>query len=117
MANIVIKEMEYLNQNYDKPAKCLVIQNYRHAFDLTNRNPNSKRFNTYEFIKDAFKERAANVLMCSYSLFVPIAGSLWDDAFAKADHPKIGFNLKESPFGKEAFDLFPFRIKLRGLLN
>jgi hypothetical protein len=117
MANIVITEMKYLNQNFDKPAKCLVIQNYRHAFDLTKRNPNSKRFNTYEFIKDAFQERAVNVLMCSYYLFVPIAGSLWDDAFAKAGHPKIGFNLKESPFGKEAFDLFPFQIKLKGLLN
>ncbi|MCK5372403.1 MAG: RDD family protein [Cyclobacteriaceae bacterium] len=117
MANIVITEMKYLNQNFDKPAKCLVIQNYRHAFDLTKRNPNSKRINTYEFIKDAFEERAANVLMCSYSLFVPIAGNLWDDAFDKADNPRIGFNLKESPFGKEAFDLFPFQIKLKGLLN
>jgi hypothetical protein len=117
MANIVITKMKYLNQNFDKPAKCLVIQNYRHAFDLTKRNPDSKRFNAFEFIKDAFQDRAVNVLMCSYSLFIPIAGNLWDDAFAKAGHPKIGFNLKASPFGKDAFDLFPFQIKLKGLLN
>jgi len=81
--------------------------NYRHAFDLTNRSPKARRSNTYEYLKDAFGDRAANVLL-NYWLFCPQVGGVWDAAFEETGNRPAGFDFKGSPFGEEPFDLFPF---------
>ncbi|HET8689132.1 MAG TPA: hypothetical protein VFM18_21180, partial [Methanosarcina sp.] len=62
MARTVIEVMNGLNAE-GAHKKCLVIMNYRHSFDLTDRLPYVKRNNTFEYIRDAFGERTANVLI------------------------------------------------------
>ncbi len=116
MARSVIEEMGRLAKPGSIPPKCLVVMNYRHGFDLTNRAPKAPRGNAYEFLKDAFGDRAANVLL-SYWLFCPVAGGVWDAAFEETDDRPAGFDFKGSPFGEDPFDLFPFRPKLKGELR
>jgi uncharacterized RDD family membrane protein YckC len=116
MAQAVIEEMGRLAKPGSIPPKCLVVMNYRHGFDLTNRSPKARRGNTYEFLKDAFGDRAANVLL-NYWLFCPVAGGVWDAAFEETGNRPAGFDFKGSPFGEDPFDLFPFRPKLKGELR
>jgi len=67
-------------------------------------------------LKDAFGDRAANVLL-NYWLFLPQAGGVWDAAFEETGNRPAGFDFKGSPFGEEPFDMFPFRPKLKGELR
>jgi hypothetical protein len=116
MARCVIEEMARLAKPGSTPPKCLVVMNYRHAFDLTKRSPNAERRNTYEYVKDAFGDRAANVLLNDW-LFCPVAGGLWDTAFEETGNRPAGFDFKGSPFGEDPFDLFPFWPILKGELR
>jgi hypothetical protein len=117
MARRVIEEMSRLAEATDTPPKCLVVMNYRHAFDLTGRLPEVQRFNTYEYLKDAFGDRAANVLLNGrIPLFAPIAGGVWDAAFEETGSRPAGFDFEDSPFGEDPFDLFPFRPEVKGRL-
>jgi uncharacterized RDD family membrane protein YckC len=118
MAQSVIEKMGRLAESRSTPPKCLVVMNYRHAFDLTGRSPEVKRFNTYEFLKDTFGNRAANVLLNTRILIsVPIAGGLWDAAFAETGNRPAGFDFEGSPFGKDPFDMFPFNPTIKGKLK
>ncbi len=111
MAKTIIGEMKRLSDSSVNPPKCLVIMNYRHAMDLTDRLPESDRRNTYEFLKDSFGDRAANVLINTrFIVSVPVAGGVWDDAFEKTGNKPTGFNFQGSPFGTCYFDLFPFDV-------
>ena len=111
MANTIIEEMRDLSKSANKPPKCLVIMNYRHAMDLTDRLPDITRGNTYEFLKDSFGNRAANVLINTrFIISVPIAGGVWDAAFEKIGNNPLGFNFQGSPFGICYFDLYPFDV-------
>ena len=116
MARCVIEQMGRLAKPGSISPKCLVVMNYRHAFDLTNRSPEAQRRNTYEYLKDAFGDRAANVLL-NYWLFCPVAGGVWDSAFEEAGNRPVGFDFKGSPFGDDPFDLFPFWPTVRGKLR
>lgn len=118
MAQSVIEKMGRLAESRSTPPKCLVVMNYRHAFDLTGRSPEVNRFNTYEFLKDTFGNRAANVLLNTRILIsVPIAGGLWDAAFEETGNRPAGFDFEGSPFGKDPFDMFPFNPTIKGKLK
>jgi len=118
MAQSVTEKMGRLAESRSTPPKCLVVMNYRHAFDLTGRSPEVKRFNTYEFLKDAFGNRAANVLLNTRIIIsVPIARGLWDAAFEEIGNQPAGFDFKGSPFGKDPFDMFPFIPTVKGKLK
>jgi len=118
MAQCVINEMERLSESADVQPKCLVVMNYRHGFDLTGRSPEARRINTFEFLKDDFGDRAANVLLnCRLIIVVPIAGGLWDMAFEETGNRLAGFDFKGSPFGEDPFDMFPFLPGVRGKLK
>ncbi|MFC1538915.1 RDD family protein [Candidatus Latescibacterota bacterium] len=118
MAQSVIDKMSQLTESGSTPPKCLVVMNYRHGFDLTGRSPEVKRNNTYEFIKDAFGNRAANVLLnTSIIISVPVAGGLWDTAFEVTGNRPAGFDFEGSPFGNDAFDMFPFNPAIKGKLT
>ena len=115
MAQSIIETMGRLSESENKPSKCLVIMNYRHAFDLTGGSPEEKRINTYEFLKDDFGNRAANVLLNTRILIsVPIAEGLWDMAFGEIGNRPAGFDFKGSPFGNDPFDMFPMNPKVKG---
>lgn len=111
MAKTIIEEMAHLSKSAVKPPKCLVIMNYRHAMDLTDRLPDIQRGNTYEFLKDSFGNRAANVLINTrFIISVPVASGVWDAAFEKTGNKPLGFNFQGSPFGTCYFDLYPFDV-------
>lgn len=116
MAQCVIDQMGRLAKSGSTPPKCLVVMNYRHAFDLTNRSPKAPRGNAYEYLRDGFGDRAANVLLNCWD-FGPQVGGLWDAAFEETGNRPAGFDFKGSPFGDEPFDLYPFSPKLKGELN
>ncbi len=128
MARHIIEEMGRLADTAAAPPKCLVVMNYRHAFDLTGRMPAAERFNTFEYQKDAFGERAANVLLNTERpvtvprservlVDAPIAGGAWDAAFAQTGNRPAGFDFDGSPFGQDPFDLFPFRPDVKERLT
>ena len=114
MARTVIEVMNGRNPGDSTHKKCLVIMNYRHAFDLTDRNPGVHRGNTFEYIKDAFGDRAANVLINTRVIAVyPPASGLWDEAFEKEGSKPAGFDFRGSPFGADNFDMYPWDIATR----
>ena len=118
MAQVVIEEMERLAESTSSSPKCLVVMNYRHGFDLTGRSPDAQRFNTYEYLKDSFRGRAANVLLnTNFFLAVPIAGGVWDAAFQQTGDRPAGFDFAGSPFGEDSFDMFPFQPEIKGRLR
>jgi uncharacterized RDD family membrane protein YckC len=118
MARRVIEEMGRLAESAPMSPKCLVVMNYRHAFDLTGRSPRAQRHNTYEYLKDAFADRAANVLLNTWFVVLyPLAGGAWDRAFEETSHRLVGFDFDGSPFGEDPFDLFPFELRVRGRLR
>ncbi|MFC1552595.1 RDD family protein [Candidatus Latescibacterota bacterium] len=118
MAQSVIEKMFLLSESGSTSSKCLVVMNYRHGFDLIGRSPEVKRINTYEFLKDTFGNRAANVLLNARLLIsVPIAGGLWDAAFEDTGNRPAGFDFEGSPFGKDPFDIFPFNPTVKGKLK
>ncbi len=118
MAQSVIEKMGQLAESGSTPPKCLVVMNYRHGFDLTGRHPKAKRLNTYEFLKDALGNRTANILLNTrVLLIVPIAGGVWDVAFEETGNRPAGFDFKESPFGNDPFDMFPFLPSIKGKLQ
>ena len=113
MAQTVIDVMNDRDTPAGTHKKCLVIMNYRHAFDLTDRDPRIARGNTFEHIKDAFGNRAANVLINTRVITIyPPAGGLWEEAFEKTDNKPAGFNFRGSPFGADNFDMFPWTIAM-----
>ncbi len=116
MAQVIVNTLKQLETARGGPVKGLVIMNYRHAFDLTGNSPQAPRYNTCEFLRDALKSRVANVRM-NEDLFWPVAGGLWNEAFAKNGNRPTGFDLAGSPFGTEPFDLFPWSPALRGRLK
>jgi uncharacterized RDD family membrane protein YckC len=124
MAQRIITEMERMAAPAPRPPRCLVVMNYRHAFDLTGGRPDAERFNTFEYLKNAFGDRAANVLLITERpvtafssetvlLNAPIAGGVWDAAFERTGNRLAGFDFEGSPFGQDPFDLFPFRPELK----
>jgi uncharacterized RDD family membrane protein YckC len=118
MARCVIEQMGQLAKSTSRSPKCLVVMNYRHAFDLTKRSPKAQRHNTYEYLKDAFGDRAANVLLNTwFVVFYPLAGGVWDSAFAATGNRPAGFDFQGSPFGEDPFDLFPYQPAARGKLR
>jgi len=107
--------------------KCLVVTNYRHAFgyaggvDKMKNRPKFLRLtsgNQGQYIYEAFPLQTANVLQvgpnCIQKTFFlpfrsPIQKGKWDKAFALDGNRQIGFNLEDTPFGQDGFDMYPLR--------
>lgn len=102
--------------------KALVVMNYRHAFSK-NLVPNEANVGTFLFEK--YPGKVANVYINSLALsnelderdkdkpkmfqgnvHVPIQGGKWDASFKAANKENVGFDFKNSPFGKDHFDIW-----------
>lgn len=120
MADYIIQSFDSLSIN-SKRKKALVIMNYRHAF--------SKAFtqdgNVGAYLFEKYPGRVANVYlnglassnqrdgrdkdkakMFRGTLYIPIQEGKWDASFKIADKDNIGFDFKDSPFGKDHFDIW-----------
>ena len=104
MAAYIIEKFEDIKHSNAKRKKALIIMNYRHAYNknfITNDNNIS---NTGAFIFEKYPKKTANVLLNT----VILQGGKWDAAFEVTEKDNIGFDFKNSPFGKDQFDIWSF---------
>ncbi len=99
--------------------KCLIILNYRHAFNNTTTYVNKKSYvhykNATSYLFHYFPNQTANVLIntlspgengISYlSFFSNIQNGSWDKTFYLNNNKPIGFDFNDSPFGVDKFDM------------
>ncbi|PKQ62709.1 hypothetical protein BZG02_10880 [Labilibaculum filiforme] len=96
--------------------KALVIMNYRHSYGnlYSTSAQNSYTPNCYRFIRIALPEISTNVFLnrFTYSKFLGLrkkhGKGKWDKSFLKNDNKPLGFALKDSPFGIDLFDDYPY---------
>ncbi len=112
IAQNIIGEITRLKQQTQGPVKALMILNYHHAFnDLFTLEPS-----TGNFLFKTYKGKIANVLMnyatelveANHGTEVPFQDGKWDAAFLVNGNPSIGFDFKDSPFGRDTFDFYPY---------
>jgi len=101
-------------RTYSQRKKALVIMNYRHAF---NDVFDPKAYNTGRFLFQKYRGNIANVLVNNYMVYddapyFTIQHGKWDAAFRLASKNDIGFDLNNTPFGKDSFDYYPDKQNL-----
>ena len=95
--------------------KCLLITNFRHAFILNAKEKFPDLYNEYFYkneaqkIYDSFPEQTANVLVDGIALklipyHVPAHNGKWKTSFKANGYKQVGFDFKDTPFGKDSFD-------------
>lgn len=107
MADVVIDWYENTHR------KCLVITNYRHAFMLTENGKQKNKTshfkdNEAQYIRDRFPKNTANVMYYGGGFYKIVHNGKWRTAFKVNRNKPVGFDLKNSPFGKDRFDLINF---------
>ncbi len=115
IADFIINKFNIIQKK--KRKKILVIMNYRHAFGHKFRYPNHKKPNNVgRFLFDRFQTKVANILLNTLAVdssnvnkFRAISDGKWDASFKYLNIDNIGFNLNNSPFGADYFDLWPFK--------
>lgn len=116
MADYIINKFEAIQgKNIDRK-KALIIMNFRHAFGNDFMYPdNEKPENVGRYLFEKYPERVANVLLNTLTFgseneddIIAINDGKWDASFKSLTKDNIGFDLKDSPFGEDYFDLWPF---------
>jgi hypothetical protein len=115
MASQIINRFDEIRNSDQKRKKALVIMNYRHAFnqEFIMQSGFSVKNVTY-FLFRQYGNRVANVFLNTVGItanetFELVQGGKWDAAFKLLNKENIGFNFKASPFGKDSFDIWPFK--------
>ena len=121
MAENIIRKFDEI-QNAKTRNRALVIMDYRHAFPHI-KGTSGEVHNTYGYLLATFPGKVANVMINSVANlpgttdekanFTAIEDGKWDAAFAVLKNPDLGFDFKNSPFGKDDFDYWPFKTGLR----
>lgn len=112
IASQIIKQFDIIRNSSSKHKKALVIMNYRHAFNNNFYRKDGKQIkNVALFLFEHYGNKAANILLnCNgwdkkdNSLL--LQQGKWDAAFAATGNKSSGFNLMNTPFGKDSFDLW-----------
>lgn len=106
MAAQIIETYDSLRA-YAKRKKALMIMNYRHAF---NDVFDPKGYNTARFLFQKYHGSIANVFVHNHMEDNPpyhtIHKGKWDAAFQVAAVTDVGFDFRNSPFGKDSFDYY-----------
>lgn len=106
-------------KRYDKSSsrgrkKALIILNYRHAFLRdTHCGLNNMCENTGRYLADKYGEKVANVYIMGLAYpskkdldeYTVVKDGKWDALFELTGKTDIGFNLKNTPFGREPLDI------------
>jgi hypothetical protein len=114
MADFFLKSFE---ENHDSNrGKAFVIMNYPHSL----RKWTSQKGVTYEnffgaYVNKKLSGRVCYVIVNPYTInFQPVADGKWEAAFKFCHYANIGFEFRDSPFGKDTFDVWPAE---RGILS
>ncbi len=112
MAQNIIRRYDRIRSRPDRRRKALVIMNYKHAFLKDHVFLGSITHNTGRYLSEQYKGKVASVYIMG--LAIPRPGGLsvvksgkWDHYFEVSEKTDVGFNLKDSPFGPEDFDVIP----------
>lgn len=112
MARQIIRRFDQIRSANDPRKKALVIMNYKHAFLKDHSFLGTMTNNTGRYLTDRYKDKVASVYIMG--LAIPKSGSYtivkngkWDHYFEVSNHTDVGFNLANSPFGLEVFDVIP----------
>lgn len=117
MASTITKTFKTIQKDSTRK-KCLVIMNYRHAFNDTKTYKNKRNYvhyyNTTSYLFHYFKCQVANVFINNISIgengivFIPspIQNSSWDKAFEMVKNKPVGFDFNNSPFGTDVCDIY-----------
>lgn len=118
IASQIISKFNEIKQTSAKRKKALVIMNYRHAFDKVFLINDVPLKNVGYFLFNEYGNRVANVLLNtvgpnnSGNAALLQAGK-WDAAFDVVHKENIGFDFANTPFGKDVFDLWPFKTNYK----
>lgn len=94
--------------------KALIIMNYRHAYTNIYWKRKIKTDNVGRYLKEEFPDELTNVFLNTYaSRRYSWKGKFhakgkWDLAFRKNNDKAIAFSMKDSPFGQDRFDDYPY---------
>jgi len=121
IASQIIQKFDEIRKSRVTRRKALVIMNYRHAFRHDTKNPKGvTRRNVGRFLFDRYGERVANVYLNNLALvsarsdndvsYAAIQGGRWDAAFKVTNARDVGFDFKNTPFGKDTFDIWPANV-------
>ena len=113
MAAQIIAQFDMISRTNSKRKKALVIMNYRHAFPDIYIGKHKVK-NTTGYLFEHYGKRVANVFL--YGLGLDMKGDevllqdgKWDAAFNTTGNKSIGFDFKDTPFGKDSFDLWVYK--------
>ncbi len=121
IASQVIRRFDEIINSREPRHKALVIMNYRHAFGHRfERTEGVKPQNVGRYLFDRYSNRVANVYINFVALrdvrsdndmaFAAIQDGKWDAAFKAVNIKDAGFNFRNSPFGKDTFDIWPSKV-------
>ncbi|RLD55353.1 MAG: hypothetical protein DRJ01_16760 [Bacteroidetes bacterium] len=118
MASQIIEGIENMKKQNIKRKRALIILNYRHGFtNLSYSKNGEKADNTGRYLKEKYKNKIASVLINDLfnknNIFYPYQNGKWDAAFEILKIENVGFNFKNSPFGKDNFDMYPVKNNLK----
>ncbi len=101
-------------KKYDKlkKKKALVIMNYKHAFLKSHVFLNQHLHNTGEYLFNRYKNKVAGIYLMGLAIpkendYTIVQNGKWDYYLELLNKISIGFNLKNTPFGKADFDVIP----------
>ncbi|PXV68069.1 hypothetical protein CLV62_102100 [Dysgonomonas alginatilytica] len=114
MAQNFIEQYTNIQTYRNGKKKALVIMNSRHGYlKDTHRTETEIRKNTGRYLYDKYKNRIASVFIMSpghpngWDKYELIKNGKWDAIFELTGKTNMGFDLKNTPFGKEKFDWTP----------
>ena len=105
------------DKNSKKRKKALIILNYRHAFiNIRYTKNGQKTENVGRYLKEKYGNQVVSILINDINnknnKFFPYHHGKWDASFELLNISNIGFDFKQSPFGKDSFDMYPVKNDL-----
>ena len=124
IASQVIQQFDRIDSSRSKRHKALVVMNYRHAFGHRFESRKGiKPDNVGRYLFDRYGDRVANVYLNAFAIrnvksdndmgFAAIQDGKWDAAFKVLAIDDRGFDFKNSPFGRDTFDIWPMKVDFR----
>lgn len=121
MASQIIQKFDQIREERGGRHKALVIMNYRHAFRHAVKGRTIPVFrNAGTFLYERYQGLFANVFVNNYALVSArsdndvsvgaIQDGRWDAAFKAARVKDAGFAFRDSPFGRDSFDIYPINL-------
>ncbi|MDD4216948.1 MAG: hypothetical protein PHZ24_06400 [Bacteroidales bacterium] len=113
MAQQFIRKYDQEKYNAPNKKKALVIMNTYHAYTRTPKyliHPTEPiTYSAAEYIYKTFPNSTKGILINGITnSWELVANGKWDASFKYTGNKKLGFDLKDTPFGKTKFDMYNF---------